>query len=90
MSYIGLKDTKTDKADGIDVSFYDTNADGEFVPYDLGILRRDKPHTIKFWMKLNPGPNNDLVRISIDGQDYGQCFTTWESFYRSPIRRADQ
>ena len=83
MSFIGLNDTKTDKADGIDVTFYDTNADGDFVPYDLGILRRDKPHTIKFWMKLNPGPNNDLVRISIDGQDYGQCFTTWESFYRA-------
>lgn len=83
MSFIGLNDTKTDKADGIDVTFYDTNADGDFVPYDLGILPRDKPHTIKFWMKLNPGRNNDLVRISIDGQDYGQCFTTWESFYRA-------
>jgi uncharacterized repeat protein (TIGR01451 family) len=40
-------------------------------------------HTIKFWMKLNPGPDNDLVRIFIDNQDYGQCFTTWENFYRA-------
>jgi uncharacterized repeat protein (TIGR01451 family) len=39
-------------------------------------------HTIKFSMKLVPGPNNDLVRISIDGQAVGQCFTTWENFYR--------
>ena len=33
-------------------------------------------------MRLIPGPNNDLVRILIDGQDAGQCFTTWENFYR--------
>jgi uncharacterized repeat protein (TIGR01451 family) len=79
MSYIGLEDT----AAGIDVTFYDTDADGNFVPYDLGILTRDVPHTIKFWMKLNSGPDNDLVRIYIDGQDVGQCFTTWENFYGS-------
>src|SRR5262249_7299915 len=54
-----------------------------FVGYDLGTLPRDVPHTIKFWMKLNPGPDNDLVRIYIDGHDSGQCFTTWENFYRS-------
>jgi uncharacterized repeat protein (TIGR01451 family) len=51
------------------------------VGYDLGTLRRDTPHTIKFWIKLNPGPDNDLVRIFIDGADVGQCFTTWENFY---------
>jgi uncharacterized repeat protein (TIGR01451 family) len=34
-------------------------------------------------MKLNPGPDNDLVRIFIDGRDVGQCFTTWENFYRA-------
>jgi uncharacterized repeat protein (TIGR01451 family) len=32
---------------------------------------------------LIPGPNNDLVRIYIDGRDVGRCFTTWENFYRS-------
>lgn len=79
MSYISLEDVPT----GIDVTFYDTSTDGDFVPYDLGTLRRDVPHTIKFWMKLNPGPNTDLVRIYIDGHDVGQCFTTWEGFYRS-------
>src|SRR5262249_49130219 len=63
MSYIGLEDTP----DGIDVIFYDTpNPDGDFVGYDLGTLPRDTPHTIKFWMKLNPGPDNDLVRTYID------------------------
>jgi uncharacterized repeat protein (TIGR01451 family) len=39
-------------------------------------------HTIKFWIKLNPGPDDDLVRIFIDGDDVGRCFTTWEEFYR--------
>ena len=78
MSFIGLRDSES----GIDVTFFDTpEPDGEFVGYDLGTLRRDTPHTIKFWIKLNPGPDNDLVRIYIDGVDVGQCFTTWENFY---------
>ena len=84
MSYIGLDDT----ADGIHVTFYDTpDPDGDFAQYDLGTLPRNVPHTIKFWMKLNPGPDNDLVRIFIDGQDVGQCFTTWENFYRADCRQ---
>ena len=82
MSYIGLDDTE----DGIAVSFFDTpEVDGKvaFAGYDLGTLPRNVVHRIKFWMKLNSGPNNDLVRIFIDGRDVGQCFTTWENFYRS-------
>jgi uncharacterized repeat protein (TIGR01451 family) len=51
-------------------------------------------HTITFWMKLNPGgPANDLVRIYIDGKDWGQCLTTWESFYRhssQPVPESDR
>ena len=69
---------------GIRVTVYDTpEADGDFVPYDGGLLDRKVPHTIKFWIKLNPGDDDDLVRIYIDGQDLGQCFTTWENFYRT-------
>jgi uncharacterized repeat protein (TIGR01451 family) len=83
MSYIGL----TDIPDGINVTFFDTpigeNGEVDFAGYDLGTLPRNVVHTIKFWMKLNPGPNNDLVRIFIDGRDFGQCFTTWENFYRA-------
>ncbi len=82
MSYIGLADTP----DGIDVDFYDTpEPDGDFVEYDLTKTRlsRDQVHTIKFWIQLNPGTTEDLVRISIDGQDSGQCFTTWKYFYQS-------
>jgi uncharacterized repeat protein (TIGR01451 family) len=80
MSYVGLEDAPG----GIEATFYDTpNADGDFVPYDLGTLPRDVPHTIRFWIKLNAPPASDLVRVSIDGHDAGQCFTTWANFYRS-------
>jgi uncharacterized repeat protein (TIGR01451 family) len=83
MSYIGLEDAPN----GINVTFYDTpEANGDFVQYDLGTLPRDVPHTIKFWIKLNPAPNSDLVRIYIDGRDIGQCFTTWANFYRSVLQ----
>ena len=34
MSYIGLADTP----DGIAITFYDTNPDGDSVPYDLGTV----------------------------------------------------
>ena len=43
--------------------------DGEFLfTYDAGLLDRKVPHTIKFWIKVNPGVDNDLVRIYIDGR----------------------
>ena len=80
MSYIGLEDAPN----GIEMTFFDTpNANGEFVAYDLGTFPRNVPHTIKFWIKLNPAPGSDLVRIYIDGHDAGQCFTTWANFYRA-------
>ena len=34
-------------------------------------------------MKFNPGPDNDIARVSIDGNDTGQCFASWENFYRT-------
>jgi uncharacterized repeat protein (TIGR01451 family) len=46
-------------------------------------LDRTNPHRIRFWIKVNPGIDNDLVRISVDGEDLGQCFTTWENYYRT-------
>jgi uncharacterized repeat protein (TIGR01451 family) len=36
------------------------------VPYDLALRDRAVPCTIRFWIKVNPGPENDLVRIAID------------------------
>jgi uncharacterized repeat protein (TIGR01451 family) len=80
MAYVGLRDAE----DGIRVTVYDTpEPNGAFVAYNGGLLDRGVPHTIRFWIKLNPGPDNDLVRIYIDGRDLGQCFTTWENFYRA-------
>ena len=56
---------------------------GDFEYYDGGGLTVRVPHTIRFWIKVNPGPDNDLVRVFIDGDDVGQCFTTWENYYRT-------
>jgi uncharacterized repeat protein (TIGR01451 family) len=85
MSYVGLRDTPA----GIRVTVFDTpEVDGEFVPYDAGTLDRSVPHTIKFWIKVNPGVDNDLVRIYIDNRDLGQCFTTWENYYRTASEQA--
>ena len=86
MSWVGLEDTKK----GIQVTAADTpEVDGEFVDYDLALLKdRTVPHTIRFWIKVNPGPDNDLVRIAVDGRDVGQCFTTWENYYRTAPEQA--
>jgi uncharacterized repeat protein (TIGR01451 family) len=86
MSWVGLEDTPN----GIQVSVSDTpNVDGDFANYDAGApLSRTAPHTIRFWIKVNPGVDNDLVRISIDGRDVGQCFTTWENYYRTAPEQA--
>ena len=47
------------------------------------MLSHGQPHTIEWRIKLIPGEANDRVRILIDGQDVGQCFTTWETYYRT-------
>jgi uncharacterized repeat protein (TIGR01451 family) len=81
MSWVGLTDTKN----GTLVTIADTPlADGVFAYHDVALLPRGVPHTIKLWIKFNPGSDNDLARVSIDGEDTGQCFTTWENFYSTP------
>jgi uncharacterized repeat protein (TIGR01451 family) len=89
MSWVGLEDTPT----GIHVTVSDTpEVNGEFVDYDAGTLDRQVPHTIRFWIKLIPGEDNDVVRIDIDGHvvshDGGECFTTWENYYRTSPEQA--
>ena len=65
MSWVGLQDT----AAGIQVSVNDTpDVDGEFVAHPGPLLGRSSPHRIRFWIKVNPGIDNDLVRISVDGR----------------------
>ena len=86
MSWVGLQDTE----DGIQVSVNDTpDVDGEFVAHPVPqLLDHTSPHRIRFWIKTNPGVDNDLVRISVDGRDLGQCFTTWENYYRTNPEQA--
>jgi uncharacterized repeat protein (TIGR01451 family) len=57
--------------------------DGNIEAVPVAILDPSKPHTIKMAIKFNPGPDNDVARVSIDGQDTGQCFSSWENFYRA-------
>jgi uncharacterized repeat protein (TIGR01451 family) len=85
MSWVGLEDTPA----GIQVSVSDTpDVDGEFVAHPGPVLDHSRPHRIRFWIKTNPGIDNDLVRISVDGVDLGQCFTTWENYYRTAPEQA--
>ena len=80
MAWVGL----LDKSDGIHVSTSDSSgANGAFVETPLATLSHGQPHTIEWRIKLIPGGGNDRVQILIDGQDVGQCFTTWETYYRT-------
>ena len=84
MSWVGLQDT----ADGIQVSVNDTpDVDGEFVAHPGPLLGRSTPHRIRFRVKVNPGPDNDVVRIAVDDRNVG-CFTTWENYYRTAPEQA--
>ena len=79
MAWVGLQDT----ADGVRITASDSSGpNGGCVDHNLGTLLYGQPHTIEFRIKLIPGEANDLVRIVIDGEDAGQCFTTWETYYR--------
>jgi hypothetical protein len=82
MSYVSLTDT----ASGVQVTFYETAADGSFVGYDVGTYSRNEVHTIRFLIETVTGEANDIVRLYIDGVDQGDrlglCFTTWEQWYR--------
>ena len=85
MSWVGLEDT----VDGIRVTVNDApDVDGAFVSHHGPLLDRGIPHRIRFWIRVNPGPDDDLVRISVDGKDLGQCFTTWENYYRTSPEQA--
>jgi hypothetical protein len=85
MSFVSLTDTP----DGIVAQVADTpEADGGFRVLTVpGSYSRDEVHTVRIWMKLVPGADNDIVRIFIDGEDIGNklgvCLETWENFYRA-------
>ena len=80
MSWVDLQDTEG----GIRVHLSDASGpDGTFKTHNVGLLSRDEVHTIRFWIKVFPGPDNDFMRLFVDGKDLGQCFTTWEEYYRN-------
>lgn len=83
MSYVSLDDTAT----GIQITFYDTDAAGNFVGYVAGTYARNVVHTVRFLIQTVPGEANDILRLYVDGVDIGDklgvCFTTWESYYRA-------
>jgi uncharacterized repeat protein (TIGR01451 family) len=84
MAYVSLKDTPAGVA-AVVQDTPDVDAPQDFVAHPVALLARGVTHTIKFWIKLNPGPGNDLVRVAIDGNDTGQCFTSWENFVRATV-----
>lgn len=81
MSYLRFDDA----AAGIDVTFYDTPGIGNpasFTPTVVATgLDRAVPHTVKFDMTFVDGPDNDIVKIYIDGT-LVHTGTTWENYYR--------
>jgi hypothetical protein len=82
MSYLRFED----QADGIHVFFDDvtdpthaTNAE-TFNETDIATISRS-PHTIKISMDFLNGPDNDVVKVSIDG-NLVKTGTSWEDYYR--------
>jgi len=83
MSYLRFDDL----SDGIHVFFDDvtdpshtTNAD-TFNETDIATINRTAPHTIKFVIDFVDGPDNDVVKIYIDGV-LKITGTTWEDYFR--------
>jgi hypothetical protein len=83
MSFVRLED----QPDGIHATFFDTDADGTFHSYGAGVYSYGAVHHVKFSIRFVDGPDNDVVRLIIDGTDIGdslgECFTTWENYYRA-------
>jgi hypothetical protein len=78
MSYVRLED----RFDGVRVFFTDmSNHNADFTERWIATLDRSVPHTIKFATTFVKGNDNDIVRVSIDG-DQKACGTTWENYYR--------
>ena len=79
MSFVGLRDT----AAGIQAIIFDTDVEGDVrsVLMLVSTYSRTEVHTVRFWINLVPGADNDIVRIFIDGVNIGRklgvCFTTW-------------
>jgi uncharacterized repeat protein (TIGR01451 family) len=88
MQWVSLRDTQDGIAVSASDSPLDSNGNYTFDYYPLALLSHGVPHTIEWRIKLNPGPDNDVVQILVDGQDAGRCFTTWENYYRQSSEQA--
>jgi hypothetical protein len=87
MSFVRLED----QSDGIHATFFDTDADGAFHSYPAGVYSYGVVHHVKFSIQFVDGADNDIVRLIIDNKDIGdslgECFTTWENYYRNKEQR---
>ena len=83
MSYLRF----VDQSDGTHVYFDDvtdpTHADGAdtFNETDVATLSYAAPHTIKLSMDFVSGPDNDIVKVYVDG-NLVHTGTSWEDYYR--------
>lgn len=82
MSYLRF----VDQTDGMHVFFDDAtdpshgiNQD-QFNESDVATLSYAIPHIVKFSMDFNAGPDNDVVRVYIDGK-LVKVGTSWEDYY---------
>jgi uncharacterized protein (DUF2141 family) len=75
MSYLRFED----QANGIHV-FFDDYTNHNFNEIDIATLDRTVPHTVKFSMDFVNGPNNDVVKIYIDGV-LKATGTSWEGYF---------
>jgi hypothetical protein len=83
MSYLRFED----RPDGVHVFFDDVTDPGPvgtvatFNETDIATLSRSAAHTVRFSETFVPGPNNDVVRIYIDG-NLRLTGGSWEDYYR--------
>jgi hypothetical protein len=92
MSYVRLED----RLDGVRVFFNETPNQTDAAAFTsrwIATLDRSVPHTIKFETTFVKGNDNDIVRVSIDG-DQAVCGTSWENYYRfseqNPVAPSDR
>ena len=66
-----------DRADGVHVIF----TDATFVPQDIATLDRSVKHDVEIETTFVHGHDNDVVRVSIDGDEIMRG-GSWENYYR--------
>ncbi len=80
MSYLGF----SDEPGGIEIIFYDTPGMGNPANFDLtslGVYDRSQPHHIRLTLDAVDGPDNDVVKVWIDGV-LTHVGGSWENYYR--------